>query len=111
MFYERQQTPSPRWAMIEDSAEEFLTTSSGEGCFGLPSLGRHNTGAPPTPVTTTPWTENAPAIQALMTVPPRMAAPWLDTGLPSKQWRTHQEGQRAQAHAQQPDNEQEASQP
>jgi hypothetical protein len=57
--------------MIEDSAEEFLMALSGEGGFGLPSPRRHNVGAPPAPVTTTPWTENAPTTQAMMTVPPQ----------------------------------------
>jgi hypothetical protein len=50
--------------MIEDSTEEF------------------HTGAPPTPVTTTPWLENALATQAMMTVPPQVSAPRLDTSLP-----------------------------
>jgi hypothetical protein len=44
-----------RWAMIEDSTEEFLTTSSGEGSFGLPSPRRHDTGASLSPITITPW--------------------------------------------------------
>jgi hypothetical protein len=51
--------PSPRWAMIEVSTEEFLTVSSGEGGFGLCSPRRHDMGAPLAPITTTPWTENA----------------------------------------------------
>jgi hypothetical protein len=41
--------------MIKDSAEEFLMASSGEGRFGLPSPRRRGTGAPPTPIATTPW--------------------------------------------------------
>jgi hypothetical protein len=41
--------------MIEDSTEEFLTTSSGEGSFGLPSPRKHDMRASLTPVTTTPW--------------------------------------------------------
>jgi hypothetical protein len=44
-----------QWAMIEDSTEEFLTTSSGEGSFGLPSFRRRSTGASLAPITTTPW--------------------------------------------------------
>jgi hypothetical protein len=32
---------TPWWAMIEDSTEEFLMASSGEGSFGLPSPRRH----------------------------------------------------------------------
>jgi hypothetical protein len=41
--------------MIEDSTEEFLTASSGEGSFSLPSPKRHGTGASLAPFTTTPW--------------------------------------------------------
>jgi hypothetical protein len=47
-------TPSPRQPMIEDSVEEFLTASSGEGSSGLPSPRRRGTGALLTQVTTTP---------------------------------------------------------
>jgi hypothetical protein len=65
--------PTPQQAIIEDSAEEFLTVSSGEGSFRLPSRRRRGTGASPTPITATPKMENTPAAQATMTVPPRMA--------------------------------------
>jgi hypothetical protein len=82
-------TPSPQWAMIEVSAEEFLTASSEEGGFGLPSPRRCGTGAPPALVTTTSWMENNSATQAMMTVPLWMAAPRPDTGLPFKQHHTH----------------------
>jgi hypothetical protein len=68
-------TSSPRWAMIEDSAIEFLTTSSEHGGFGLPSPRRRGTRASLAPITATPWLENAPATQATMTVPPRMEVP------------------------------------
>jgi hypothetical protein len=54
-------TPSPWWAMIENSVEEFLTVSSGDGSFGLPSSRRCSTGASLAPMTTTPWMKNAPA--------------------------------------------------
>jgi hypothetical protein len=85
--------------MIEDSAEEFLTTSSGEGGFGLPSPRRRDVGAPPDPVKTTPCMENAPATQATTTVPQWMVTPRPDTVLPFEQ---------AQARAQQPIVEREA---
>jgi hypothetical protein len=52
-------TPSTWWVMIEDSTEEILTVSSGEGGSDLPSPRRHGMGAPFAPVTTTPWIENA----------------------------------------------------
>jgi hypothetical protein len=80
--------PSLWRAMIEDSTEDFLMASSGEMGSTLPS---------PT--------------QAMTTVPPQMAAPRLEIGLPLEQWCTHQEGQRAQARAQQPSAEQELAQP
>jgi hypothetical protein len=83
-------TPSPRWAMIEDYVEEFLMASSGEGGFGLPSPRRCDMGASPAPDTTTAWTENTSATQAMTTVPPRTAAPRPNTGLPFKQRCAHQ---------------------
>jgi hypothetical protein len=64
-----------RWAMIEDSTEEFHTASSGEGGSSLPSPRRRCTGAPFAHVTTTPWMENTPATQAMMMVPTRAAVP------------------------------------
>jgi hypothetical protein len=57
----RSRASTPWRAMIEDSSEEFLATSSGEGSFGLPSPRRCNTGAPFAPTTTTPWMVDAPA--------------------------------------------------
>jgi hypothetical protein len=35
--------PSPRYAMMDDSTEEFLTAQNGEGGSGLPSPRRHTT--------------------------------------------------------------------
>jgi hypothetical protein len=81
-------TLSLRRAMIEDSTKEFLTVSSREGGFSLPSPRRHSMGAQPDPVTTTPWMENAPGTQATMKVPPWTAAPQPDTGLPFEQCHT-----------------------
>jgi hypothetical protein len=78
----RSGTPSPWWAMIEDPAEEFFTASSGEGCFGLPSPRRRDTGTLPPPIATTPWMENTLATQATMMVPLRKAVLRSDTGLP-----------------------------
>jgi hypothetical protein len=85
-------TPSPSWAMIEDSIEEFLTMSCMEGGFGLPSPRRRDTGALSAPVKTAPWMENALATQATMTVPSRMAALQSNAGLPFEQRHTHQGG-------------------
>jgi hypothetical protein len=51
----RSEALAPWWAIIEDSTEDILMTSSREGCFGLPSFRRCGMGAPPTPVTTTSW--------------------------------------------------------
>jgi hypothetical protein len=61
-------------AMIEDSKEEFFTTSSGEGASGLPSSRGHYMGAPSTLITTTPWLEDAPATHAMTMVPPQARA-------------------------------------
>jgi hypothetical protein len=51
--------PTPWWAMIKDSAEEFLTASSREASFDLPSPKRHGAGASLTLAATTPKMENA----------------------------------------------------
>jgi hypothetical protein len=75
-------SPSPRRAMIDDSTEEFHTTSSGEGGSSLSSPKKCGMGALPTPVTNIPWMENAPATQAMTTVSPWAVAPQPDTGLP-----------------------------
>jgi hypothetical protein len=69
-------------AMTEDSINKLYKASSREGSSGLPISGRHNTGALPAPITTTPWPEDIPATQTMTTVPPRMLTSWLDTGLP-----------------------------
>jgi hypothetical protein len=84
--------------------------SSREGDSSLTSLGRCGTGALPTPITTMPWMENAPAIQVMMMVPPWTAAPQPDTRLPFEQWCARQEGQRAQARSWQPSAKQKAAQ-
>jgi hypothetical protein len=49
--------------------------SSGEGGTSLPSPRRRGMVAPPAPVATTPWMENALATQAMTTVPLRMVVP------------------------------------
>jgi hypothetical protein len=60
---------TPRWPMIEDSAEEFLMVSHGYEGSGLPSPRRCGTGASLALIKSTPRMENAPATQATMTVP------------------------------------------
>jgi hypothetical protein len=62
--------PSPQRDMIQDSTEEFLMVSSGEGGTGLP--------APAVAITTTPWMENALATQATLMVPLWTMPPWPD---------------------------------
>jgi hypothetical protein len=84
MVSTRSGASTPRWAMIGDSAEEFLTAPSGEGSFGLPSPRMCGTGALLAPITITPQMENAAATQATMMVPPRMAVPRPKTRLPSE---------------------------
>jgi hypothetical protein len=55
--------------IIEDSTDEFYMTSSGEGSSGHPVSRRCSTGASPTPIATTPWPQDAPTTQTMMTVP------------------------------------------
>jgi hypothetical protein len=43
---------TPHWALVEDSTEEFLTASSGEGSFGHPYPRWRSTGASFAPTTT-----------------------------------------------------------
>jgi hypothetical protein len=95
-------TPSPRWAMIEHSTEEFHTTSSGVGGSGLPSPRRCDMRPLPATVTTTPRMVNTAATRAMMMVPPWVVAPRLETSLPFEQRCAHQEGQWVQARARQP---------
>jgi hypothetical protein len=90
----RSGAPIPRRAMMEDSAEEFLMTSSGEGSFGLPSPRRRGMVALPAHVTTTPKMENALAAQAMTTVPPWMVAPRPETCLPFERHHAHHGGSR-----------------
>jgi hypothetical protein len=85
---------------MEDSTKEYLTASSGERGFGLPSPRRHGMGAPPTPITTTPWMENTPPTQDMTTVPSWMAALWPDTSIPFEKCRACQGRQQAHDHAQ-----------
>jgi hypothetical protein len=66
--------------------------SSGDGGFSFPSHRRRGMGALPTPITTTPWMENALTTQALLMVPPQMAAPRPDNDLPFEKHHTHQGG-------------------
>jgi hypothetical protein len=68
--------------MIEDSTEEFLMALSGYRGFDLPSPKRHGTVATPAPVTTTPQMENTPITSATMMIPPRMAVPRPEVGVP-----------------------------
>jgi hypothetical protein len=70
--------------MIEDSTEEFLMALSGEGSFGLPSPRGHITVASLAPVATTPWIENALAMQATVIVPSRTVVPLPESNLPNK---------------------------
>jgi hypothetical protein len=48
----------------------------------LPFSRRHDTGALPALVATTPWLEDVPTTQTMITVPPRALAPWSDASLP-----------------------------
>jgi hypothetical protein len=81
----RSGSPSLR-AMIEDSTDEFHTTSSEEGSSGLPTSRRHNTGASPAAIATTAWPEDTPTTQTMMTVPPCTLAPRPNTRLLLERW-------------------------
>jgi hypothetical protein len=69
-------------AMIEDSTDEFYMASSGEDSSGLSASQRYITRAPPAPITTTPWPEEASTTQTMMTVPPWTLTPRSDIVLP-----------------------------
>jgi hypothetical protein len=97
---------TPWWAMIEDSADEFFMTLSGEGSFSLPSPRRHDMGASLAPITTTPCMKDAPTTQTTMMVPPQMASLRPKTGLSFERHHTCHKGQQAQACARQPIAEQ-----
>jgi hypothetical protein len=69
IFVETVRNESPSLcAIIEDSIDEFYMTSSGEGNSGFPISRRCSMGTPPTPITTTPWSEDAPPLQTITTV-------------------------------------------
>jgi hypothetical protein len=69
-----------RWAMMEESIEEFHTASNGGGGSSLPSPRRLDAGAPLAPIATLPWQEDALTIQSMTMVQPWMLAPRPHTG-------------------------------
>jgi hypothetical protein len=79
-------TSTPQWAMIVDSAEEYLTVSSGERVIDHLSPRQHSTGALLAPTSTTTWKE-APS---MMRFPLRMVVPRSETNYLSE--RRHHEG-------------------
>jgi hypothetical protein len=95
-------TPSMRWAMIEDSAEEFHMASSGEGAPASLLLGASTRGSA---LSRHNHTMDGGRSNHMMMVPPWMVVPRQDTRLSYEQQHAHQEGQRAQTHAQQPSTE------
>jgi hypothetical protein len=69
VFMEMSHTGSPPLCTIlEDSIDEFYTTSSGEGSSGFPISRRRNMVTPHVPITTTLWPEDTPASQTIATV-------------------------------------------
>jgi hypothetical protein len=68
--------------ILEDSADEFYSTSSGEGSSGFPICRRHSMGTLPTPLTTTPRPEDASTPQTMATNLPWTIVLWPDTELP-----------------------------
>jgi hypothetical protein len=84
---------------IYTAAEVFFIASGGEGSFDVPSPKRCSAGASLAVALTTPWMENAPATQATMTVPPRMAVLQQETNLLVERCHARHRGQQVQAHA------------
>jgi hypothetical protein len=68
--------------ILENSTNEFYTTSSGEGSSGFPISQRSSMGTPPPPIATIPWPEDALTSQTMTMVPLRTIAPRPDTELP-----------------------------
>jgi hypothetical protein len=73
-------SPSPWWAMVEDSTKEFHMASSGGGVSDLPSHRSLGVGAPHATITTPPMQEGALAIQSMTTVQPWALTSWPHTG-------------------------------
>jgi hypothetical protein len=73
--------------------------SSGEGRFDHLSPRGCSMGAPLIPTTTATWKENAPT---MMTFPPWMTVPWLETNQPIERHHAHHEGQPTQSRARHP---------
>jgi hypothetical protein len=83
----------PLHIVLEDSANEFYTDSSGEGSSSFPISQRHSIWTLPTPITTTPWPKDAPAPQTMVTDLPPAVVPRSDTGLPPKRQHAFLEAQ------------------
>jgi hypothetical protein len=88
----RSRASTPQRAMVEDSTEEFLIASSGQGSLGHPSPRRRSMGASFATTTAATWKENAPAMTRF---PP-------ENNHPSERHHTHHEGQPTQARPQHP---------
>jgi hypothetical protein len=96
--------------ILENSTNEFYTTSSGEGSSGFPISQRSSMGTPPPPIATIPWPEDALTSQTMMMVPLRTIAPRPDTELPPERWQASHEGEWERARAQQANAEHVATQ-
>jgi hypothetical protein len=73
---------TPQWVMIEDSVEEFLTASSGEGSFGPPSPRRRGIRVLPAPVATTTWLKDILDIAAAQQVESSLQC-WVEVSVSS----------------------------
>jgi hypothetical protein len=80
--------------ILEDSTDEFYMTSSRKGSSSNPISRRHSMGTLPAPITTTPWSEDAPTSQTITTIPSWTIISRPDTGLPPEQRHAFREGQR-----------------
>jgi hypothetical protein len=106
VFMEMTHNGSPSLhTILEESANEGDTTSSGGGSSGFSISRGCNMATPSTLITTTPPSEGTPTPLTIATVPLQAAKPQPDNELSSKQQRANQEEQQAWAHAWQVDAE------
>jgi hypothetical protein len=81
--------------ILEDTADEFYMTCSGEGSSDFPISLRHRMGTPPSPLATTLWTEDASTPQTMAMDPPWTITPQPDTRIPPNRWHPFRDRQRA----------------
>jgi hypothetical protein len=68
--------------ILDDSVNEFYTTSSGEGNYGFPISWRRSMGTTTAPIATTPWPEDALTPHTMAKALLQTIVLWPDTRLP-----------------------------